>query len=68
MQIDLFNEDSITFKITNNGDDVIALFYSVMNKCNVEAKKIGLNNMFNSEEKAFIKEFTDKIKGDEVKY
>jgi len=66
MQIELFNEDSITFKITNNGDDAIGLFYSVLKKCRNEAVKKGFRNMFTSDERVFIIEFTDKINGDET--
>lgn len=62
----MFSEDSITFKITNNGDDAISLFYNIMGKCKKEASRIGLKNMFTSDERAFIKEFTEKINGDEV--
>jgi hypothetical protein len=66
MQIELFSEDSITFKITNNGDDAIELFYNILKKCREEATKKGFRNMFNSDERAFIMEFTDKINGDEA--
>jgi hypothetical protein len=69
MQIDMFPEQSVTFKITNGDDDAVGLFYSVLAKCRKEVLRTGLKNMFNSEERVFIKEFTDKFQsGDEVKY
>lgn len=62
MQIDCFQEESITFKITNtDGDNAIDVFHSIMSKCKRIAEKKGFNNTFNSEEKAFIKEFTERI-------
>jgi hypothetical protein len=67
MQIDLFTEESMTFKITNtNGDDAVKIFNTVLKKCRTAAMKKGFNNMFNSEEKEFIKEFTDRILCDET--
>jgi hypothetical protein len=69
MQIDCFKEDSLTFKITNtDGDNAVDMFNTILKKCKREAGKRGFNNMFNSDEKAFIKEFTEKIMNDEVKY
>lgn len=69
MQVDFIHENSVTFKISNTlGDDAVEVFYNVMKKCNTEASKKGFRNMFNSEEKSFLKEFNEKINGDEVKY
>ena len=70
MQVDIFSEESLTFKITSAGDNAVGVFTEVMKKCRAEAAKKGFRNMFNSEERAFIKEFTDKIQDDnnEVKY
>ena len=62
MQIDVYSEESLTFKITNDGgSDAIGTFHSILSKCRKEAFKKGFNNMFTSEEKAFLKEFTDKV-------
>ena len=61
MQIEVIKESSITFKLSDNGDDAADMFGSIMNKCAAEASKKGFRNMFNSEEKAFIREFTRKI-------
>lgn len=67
MQIDCFKEESLTFKITNtDGDDAVSVFNSVLTKCRVVASKKGFNNMFNAEEKAFLREFTDKLLEDET--
>jgi hypothetical protein len=69
MQVDCFKEESLTFKITNtDGDDAITTFNSILTKCKKVAEKKGFNNMFTSEEKAFIREFTDKIIADEAGY
>lgn len=68
MQVDCFNEESITFKITNEGDNAVGIFFDIMKKCKEEASKKGFRNMFNSDERAFIKEFTDKVKSDETRY
>ena len=57
MQIDCISEQSITFKVANtDGDNAIDVFNSVLRKCRKESMKKGFNNMFTSEEKAFIKE------------
>jgi hypothetical protein len=67
MQIDCFKEESITFKITNtDGDDAIRVFHSIISKCKNTAEKKGFNNMFSSEEKGFLKEFTDTIMDNET--
>lgn len=67
MQIDCISEESLTFKITNtDGDKAIDVFHSIMCKCRETAKKKGFNNMFNNDEKLFIREFTDKILNDET--
>lgn len=68
MQIECYKEDSITFKIVNEGDDAVNTFYNILSKCKEEAKKKGFRNMFNQYEREFIIAFTDKIQGDEVKY
>jgi hypothetical protein len=68
MQVDYFIENSISFKITNDCDDAVNVFYGVMDKCRQEASKKGFRNMFTSDEKAFIKEFTDKFAINEVKH
>ena len=68
MQVDFLAEDSVSFKITSGYDNAIGVFYSVMDKCRLEASKKGFRNMFNSEEKAFIMEFTDKFTTDETKH
>ena len=68
MQIDHFNEESMTFKIINTGgDNAIDTFCSVLRKCRTIAIKKGFNNMFNSEERTFIKEFTDTVLSDNTK-
>jgi hypothetical protein len=68
MQIDYFTEESMSFKITNTGgDDAIKVFNSVLRKCRTVAMKKGFSNMFNSEEKAFIQEFTDTLLSDSTK-
>jgi hypothetical protein len=67
MQVEYSYEDSMTFKITNNGDNAIDVFNSILRKCRKEASKKGFNNMFNSEEKAFIKEFTEAVLSDKTK-
>ena len=62
MQIDCLKEESLTFKITNtDGDEAISVFNSILKKCRQVADKKGFNNMFNSEEKMFLREFTDKV-------
>lgn len=62
MQIDIFSEESLTFKITNTGgDDAISTFHSILTKCLKEASKKGFNNMFSANEKAFLREFTEKV-------
>ena len=67
MQIDFTSEESLVFKITNtDGDNAIEVFNSVLNKCRIVAAKKGFNNMFNSEERAFIREFTDKVLNNET--
>jgi hypothetical protein len=66
MQIDIFPENSLTFKITSDEDNAVGIFTSVMKKCREEALKKGFRNMFNSDERSFIKEFTDKIQYDET--
>jgi hypothetical protein len=67
MQVDCFKEESITFKITNtDGDSAINVFHSIINKCKKVADTIGFNNIFDSEEKAFLREFTDKILNNET--
>ena len=69
MQVDFIHENSVTFKISNtHGDDAVTVFYNIIKKCKTEAEKRGFKNMFNSDEKDFLKEFTEKISGDEVKY
>jgi len=69
MQIDCFKEDSITFKITNtDGDNAVSVFNTIIRKCKKEACRKGFNNIFDSEEKAFLKEFTEKVINDETKY
>jgi hypothetical protein len=68
MQIDLFQEDSMTFKITNTGDDAVKVFHDIMEKCKKESSRIGIKNMFSTDEKIFIKEFMEKLSGDEIKY
>jgi hypothetical protein len=66
--VELFREDSMTFKVTNSDmADEVGLFISVIDKCKAEAGKKGFRNIFNSEERAFIREFAKKINGDEVK-
>lgn len=68
MQIDYFTEESMTFKVTNTcGDNAISVFSSVLRKCRTMAMKRGFNNMFNSEERTFIKELTDTILADSTK-
>jgi hypothetical protein len=67
MQIDCISEESLTFKITNtNGDKAIDVFHDIMSKCKDVSQKKGFNNMFNSEERLFIKEFTDKVFNNET--
>jgi hypothetical protein len=62
MQIAIVTEKSITFKLSDDGDDdASAVFGRVMNKCVEEAKKKGFRNMFTSEERSFLKEFSEKI-------
>lgn len=62
MQVDCFKEESLTFKITNtDGDNAITVFNNILDKCRKVADKKGFNNMFNSEEKKFLKEFTEKV-------
>lgn len=66
--IEVQSEHSITFKLSNTNEFPSAdVFYSIMEKISAEAKKIGLKNMFNSEEKFFIENFVKEIKN-EVKY
>lgn len=67
MQVDCFKEESITFKITNtDGDSSVDVFHSILGKCKKVAEKKGFNNMFNAEEKAFLKEFTDIVLNNET--
>ena len=69
MQIDCFKEESLTFKITNTeGDDAVNIFNTVLAKCRSVANKKGFNNMFNAEEKAFIRELTDRLLNNETGY
>jgi len=69
MQVECFKEESVTFKISNtDGDNAIDVFHSILSKCKKTAEKKGFNNMFNAEEKAFLREFTDKVLDDEVGY
>ena len=67
MQIECTQEVSLILKVSNDfGDDAVGVFYSVLTKCRKECLKKGFNNMFNQEEKKFIKELTDKILENEV--
>jgi hypothetical protein len=66
MQVDIVKEDSMTFKITNTGDNAINTFNSVLRKCRTIAAKKGFNNTFNQEERAFIKEFTGALLSDQT--
>jgi len=66
MQVECFKEDSITFKITNEGDDAVNIFFDILKKCRTQANKKGFSNMFNSEERGFIVAFTNKVQGEEI--
>lgn len=67
--VEAIREESMTFKVTNNDVvDEVGIFLEIVKKCNTEAGKKGFRNLFNSEERAFIKELHKKITGDEVKY
>lgn len=60
--IEAYREESLALKITNNSEvDEVGLFLDVMKKCEAESKKKGFRNLFSSEERAFIKEFTAKL-------
>jgi hypothetical protein len=61
MQIEVYKEESISFKLTNNGEQAVDVFLSVMKKCRKEAFKKGFKTMFDDEEKKFLIEFTDKV-------
>jgi hypothetical protein len=66
MQIECTSEQSITLKVTNEGDNATDVFYSILAKCRAQALKKGFNNMFTQEEKEFLKELTDKVLTNEV--
>lgn len=67
MQIEIIQEKSITFKLSDDGeDDASSIFGRVMNKCITEASKKGFRNMFDSEERAFLVEFSSKVKYNET--
>ena len=69
MQIDCFKEESLSLKITNTaGDNAIDVFSSILNKCRTEALKKGFRNIFNGEERAFIKELTDTVQHNETQH
>lgn len=62
MQIAIKQERSITFKLSDNGDDdASSVFGRIMNKCAAEAKKKGFKNMFTAQEKAFLLEFQSQV-------
>jgi hypothetical protein len=59
MQIDVFKENSLSFKITDtDGDNAVEMFGTILKKCRAEASKKGFKNMFTHNEKEFINEFT----------
>ena len=67
MQIVVQQERSITFKLSDNSEsDASRVFASIIAKCTAEAKKKGFRNMFNDDEKAFLKEFNEQIQFDEA--
>jgi len=63
--IEIYREDSMSFKVSNNGDNSLDCFKGIMRKLDSEARKKGFRNIFNTEEREFITEFSKNLFGNE---
>jgi hypothetical protein len=67
MQIEVVQERSVTFKLSDNSEnDASRIFASIIAKCTAESKKKGFKNMFNEDEKEFLKKFNEQVQFDEA--
>lgn len=65
---EIVRENSLTFKLSNGSEfPALDVFINIMSKVEKEASKKGFRNMYDNDEKIFIRNFIREIKN-EVNY
>jgi hypothetical protein len=62
---EIVRENSLTFKLSNGSEfPALDVFINIMSKVEKEASKKGFRNMYDNDEKIFIRNFVREIKNE----